>query len=224
MKKERVNIGPEWVQLNEGQLPWLPKNPRKWTQTDIDKTAASIKEDPDFLEDRPLLVVSLKDTPDFVVFAGNLRSEGAKAAGRSLVPCVLYTPETADDYETIRRRAMKDNGSFGQFDWDEVFSSPWGQMDLDAMGIGKAFQQGGDPFNEGGEGEGSPDDYGTEFSLPDGEGPASNQITFYFAPEQKAFVRDMLERAEEGTDNFGNESANGNKLYQIVKQWAESRI
>ena len=147
MKKERVNIGLEWIQLNEGQLPWLPKNPRKWTQTDIDKTAASIKEDPDFLEDRPLLVVSLEDTPYFIVFAGNLRSEGAKAAGRSLVPCVLYTPETAEDYETIRRRAMKDNGSFGQFDWDEVFSSPWGQMDLDAMGIGKAFQQGGDTFN-----------------------------------------------------------------------------
>lgn len=148
MKKERVNIGLEWIQLNEGQLPWLPKNPRKWTQTDIDKTAASIKEDPDFLEDRPLLVVSLEDTPYFIVFAGNLRSEGAKAAGRALVPCVLYTPESAEDYETIRRRAMKDNGSFGQFDWDEVFSSPWGQMDLDAMGIGKAFQQGGDPFNE----------------------------------------------------------------------------
>lgn len=133
--------------MNEGQLPWLPKNPRKWTQTDIDKTAASIKEDPDFLEDRPLLVVSLEDTLYFVVFAGNLRSEGAKAAKRRTVPCVLYTPETAEDYETIRRRAMKDNGSFGQFDWDEVFSSPWGQMDLDSMGIGKAFQQGGDPFN-----------------------------------------------------------------------------
>lgn len=168
MKKERVNIGLEWIQLNEGQLPWLPKNPRKWTQTDIDKTAASIKEDPDFLEDRPLLVVSLEDTPYFIVFAGNLRSEGAKAAGRALVPCVLYTPETAEDYETIRRRAMKDNGSFGQFDWDEVFSSPWGQMDLDSMGIGKAFAHSDEAAGmhlstEGGEGDEGYDEFVDKF-------------------------------------------------------------
>lgn len=147
MEKERLELDLSLIELNEGQLSWLPKNPRTWTQTDIDKTAASIKQDPDFLEDRPLLVVSREDSPNLVVFAGNLRSVGARAARLSRVPCVLYSPEEDEDYETIRRRAMKDNGSFGQFDWDEVFSSPWGQMDLDSMGIGKAFQQGGDPFN-----------------------------------------------------------------------------
>lgn len=144
MRKERKEIGLGFIQLNEGQLPWLPKNPRQWTQTDVDKTAASIKEDPDFLEDRPLLVVELPGTKDFVAFAGNLRHEGALAAKLSKVPCVVYWPETDEDYATIKRRAMKDNGSFGSFDWDEVFSSPWGQMDLEAMGIGRPFQSGSD--------------------------------------------------------------------------------
>jgi len=139
MRKERKEIGLGFILLNEGQLPWLPKNPRTWTQTDIDKTAASIKEDPDFLEDRPLLVVPFTEK-NYIVFAGNLRHEGSFAAKRSKVPCVIYYPETEEDYETIRRRAMKDNGSFGKFDWDEVFSSPWGTMDLEAMGIGNAFQ------------------------------------------------------------------------------------
>ena len=138
MRKERKEIGLGFILLNEGQLPWLPKNPRQWTQTDIDKTAASIKEDPDFLEDRPLLVVPFDDK-NYIVFAGNLRHEGSLAAKRSKVPCVVYYPETDEDQETIKRRAMKDNGSFGQFDWDEVFSSEWGTMPLQDWGIGKKW-------------------------------------------------------------------------------------
>ena len=134
MKKERAEIGLGYIQLNEGQLPWLPKNPRTWTQTDIDRTAASIKEDPDFLEDRPLLVVSLRDTPYFVVFAGNLRHEGALAAKRNEVPCVVYCPKTEEDYETIRRRAMKDNGSFGAWDYDAL-ANEWGDLPLTEWGV-----------------------------------------------------------------------------------------
>lgn len=55
MKKERTEIAVAHLRTNTGQLAWLPSNPRQWTQTDIDRTAASIREDPDFLEDRPLL-------------------------------------------------------------------------------------------------------------------------------------------------------------------------
>lgn len=160
MRKERKEIGLGFILLNEGQLPWLPKNPRTWTQTDIDKTAASIKEDPDFLEDRPLLVVPFS-ARDYIVFAGNLRHEGSFAAKRSKVPCVVYYPEMEADQETICRRAMKDNGSFGKFDWDEVFSGPWGTMDLEAMGIGRAFEGSSPSGNEG---------YGKEGSSEGGEG------------------------------------------------------
>lgn len=142
MRKERKEIGLGFLHRNEGQLVWLPKNPRQWTQTDIDRTAESIKRDTDFLEDRPLLVVAL-DKRDFLVFAGNLRYTGAVAAKLSKAPAVVYTPEDETDQETIRRRALLDNGSFGSWDWDEVFSGPFGQMDLEALGIGKAFQEAG---------------------------------------------------------------------------------
>lgn len=184
MRKERKEIGLGFILLNEGQLTWLPKNPRTWTQTDIDKTAASIKEDPDFLEDRPLLVVPFS-AKDYIVFAGNLRHEGSFAAKRSKVPCVVYYPETEEDYETIRRRAMKDNGSFGKFDWDEVFSGPWGTMDLEAMGIGKAFEEhapkGDDTFQptiEDEEREGA--DY------------ENAKMVFQFTAAEFAFVSDAL--------------------------------
>ena len=89
------------------------------------------------MEDSPLLVVALpKPAGHFVIFAGNLRSEGAKEAGLVDAPCVEYFPVTAEDRDTVIRRAMKDNGSFGKFDWDEIANDPvWGSFDLEAMGI-----------------------------------------------------------------------------------------
>ena len=135
MKKERTEIAVAHLRTNTGQLDtWLPSNPRQWTQTDIDRTAASIREDGDFLEDRPLLVVSLPDTPDFLVFAGNLRLEGCKATKRAKVPCVVYTPESDEDRATIKRRAMKDNGSFGAWDFDAL-ANEWDDLPLADWGI-----------------------------------------------------------------------------------------
>lgn len=232
MRKERKEIGLGFILLNEGQLPWLPKNPRTWTQTDIDKTAASIKEDPDFLEDRPLLVVPFS-ARDYIVFAGNLRHEGSFAAKRSKVPCVVYYPETEADQETICRRAMKDNGSFGKFDWDEVFSGPWGTMDLEAMGIGRAFQENNwqQQENNGQQQEnngGSPEDYGTEFNLPDGEKSDFCTMSFQVATAQRdaieAAMEEMKKRPEyEAMDNYGNKNANGNALALLVLLWEDAK-
>ena len=132
MRKERKVIAIDRIQLNEGQLDSLPKNPRQWTQTDIDKTAASILEDPDFLEDRPLLVVPFGK--EFVAFGGNLRHEGCKAAKKPTAPSMVYYPETAEDYETVKRRAMKDNGSFGSWDFDELANN-WDDLPLDSWGV-----------------------------------------------------------------------------------------
>lgn len=159
MKKERKELPLHVLELNKGQLDWLPTNPRTWTQSDIDRTAASIKEDPDFLEDRPLLVVPGSDDR-FIVFAGNLRHEGAAAAKRGTVPCVVYYPQGDAERATVVRRAMKDNGSFGSWDWDELGNS-WDDMPLQDWGVPvwesdaqKAMRNGGlsTEGREGGEG------------------------------------------------------------------------
>ena len=134
MKKGTIeSVGLRHILPNTGQLEWLPRNPRQWTQADINKTANSILEDPDFLEDRPLLLVPLNDTY-WVVFAGNLRREGALAAKMNHVPCVCYYPETEEDHETIKRRAMKDNGSFGSWDFDELANN-WDDLPLQKWGV-----------------------------------------------------------------------------------------
>lgn len=92
MKKKRIEVEVALVDLNTGQLNWLPANPRQWTRDELENTTESIKRDPDFLEDRPLLL-----TPNgerYVVFAGNLRSRGCVQAGRKTSPAYVYIPET----------------------------------------------------------------------------------------------------------------------------------
>ena len=132
MRKERTTIPVRSIQRNDGQIDWLPKNPRQWTKDDVERTAASIAEDPDFLEDRPLLVVPSGD--EYVVFAGNLRREGAKKEKLTAVPAVVYYPDGDEDRQTIRRRAMKDNGSFGSWDFDEL-ANGWDDLPLVDWGV-----------------------------------------------------------------------------------------
>lgn len=133
MRKERATLKVSAIVANEGQLAWLPANPRQWTKTDIDRTRNSIQEDPDFLEDRPLLVVPM-DEKTWLVFAGNLRREGAKSGKVKEVPAVIYYPETEEDHLTIKRRALKDNGSFGAWDYDTL-ANEWGDLPLTDWGI-----------------------------------------------------------------------------------------
>ena len=163
MRKERKTLKVSFLSQNNGQLPWLPKNPRQWTQTDIDRTANSINEDEDFLEDRPLLVVP--DVRKYVVFAGNLRLTAAKKEGITELPCVVYYPDTDDDHLTVKRRAMKDNGSFGSWDYDELANS-WDDLPLTDFGVpawdpdafvGSSSGEGGAPNS--GRTEGKDDDY-----------------------------------------------------------------
>lgn len=133
MKKERKVLKLSQIQLNQGQIDWLPRNPRQWTQEELENMKKSILEDEDFLEDRPALVVPLK-AGQFVVFGGNFRTEGAREVEKATIPSIIYYPETEEDYATIKRRAMKDNGSFGRWDYD-VLANEWDDLPLTDWGV-----------------------------------------------------------------------------------------
>ena len=134
MKKEKRNIDPKYLVLNDGSVDWLPANPRTWTQLDIDRTSRSIAQDPDFLEDRPILAFAEDDMPQFMVFAGNLRTTAAKGLALKSVPVVVYYPETEEDREAVKRRAMKDNGTFGSWDYDAL-ANEWDDLPLAEFGV-----------------------------------------------------------------------------------------
>lgn len=186
MKKERKTISVSLIDANVGQLDWLPKNPRQWTQGDIDRTAKSIQEDTDFLEDRPLLLVPViadwAKAERYVVFAGNLRREGALATKLATVSAVVYHPETDEDFETVKRRAMKDNGSFGSWDFDELANN-WDDLPLVDWGV---------PAWEGKK----EDEMPTDLDAEPKEKPFVLKITFPDAEKMTAFVmayKDTLE-------------------------------
>lgn len=134
MKKERLNFDPKALVLNDGSIGWLPANPRTWTQEDIDRTSRSIAQDPDFLEDRPILAVGESDMVKPMVFAGNLRTTAAKGLALESVPVVVYYPETEEDRQAIKRRAMKDNGTFGSWDYDAL-ANEWDDLPLAEFGV-----------------------------------------------------------------------------------------
>lgn len=165
MKKERIAIPLDKIQLNKGQIEWLPKNPRLWKDDSLERMIRSLDEDPDFMEDRPPLVVPLPGGKgDFVVFGGNERVEGEKRRKAvKALECYVYIPENEDDRQTVKRRAMKDNGSFGAWDFDELANS-WDDLPLADFGIPvwdnaeNGIQAGGGASNSG-RIEGKDDDY-----------------------------------------------------------------
>lgn len=133
MKKERLLIETSKLLLNEGQLEWLPSNPRQWTRQDLDNLKASIERDPDFLEDRPALIVPYTKGK-FIVFGGNMRTAASQEMNRPIIPAMKYIPETDEDRETIKRRAVLDNGSFGAWDFDSL-ANEWSDMPLTDWGV-----------------------------------------------------------------------------------------
>ena len=204
MKRTQITrVAVERLRINEGQLDWLPKNPRSWTQTDIDRMVKSIEEDPDFAEVRPVLATPAPDGT-LVVFAHNLLTKAAQVRGDHDLPVSIFEPETEEDHETIRRLAIKDNGSFGSWD-TEILANDWEfeTWDLEAMGIpdwvtggAGGAQQPGAPAQAPASspsktGEMNPDDLG-EFV----------DMTIRLRAEEFSFVKRALNEAGE-TDREG---------------------
>lgn len=136
MKISKITrVAVDRLRINEGQLDWLPRNPRQWTQTDIDRMVKSVEEDPDFADVRPVLATPAKDGT-LIVFAHNLLTRAAQVRGDKTLPVATFTPETEEDQATIRRLALKDNGSFGSWDTD-ILANDWDfePFEMDEWGI-----------------------------------------------------------------------------------------
>lgn len=118
------------VVLNDGRIDGLPKNPRQWTKSDVDRLKASILETPELLEARGILVYPYKGV--YVAVGGNLRLSACKAAGLKEVPCIIISEDTS--IEKLKEMAIKDNGSFGKWDWD-MLANEWDDLSLADWGV-----------------------------------------------------------------------------------------
>lgn len=115
---------------NEGQIPGVPKNPRFIKDGKFRKLMQSIKDDPDMLRLRELIVFPLKKK--FVVLGGNMRLKACTELGYKLLPCKVLHPKVTP--AQMRAIVQKDNIGYGEHDWDAL-ANDWDEADLVHWGM-----------------------------------------------------------------------------------------
>lgn len=115
---------------NDGQIEGLPKNPRQWTKEDVEKLKASIEETPELLEARGCIVYPWNSK--YIVLGGNMRLTACRQLGHKEMPCVVLDADTS--VEKLKEIVIKDNGSFGAWDFD-MLANEWDDLPLCDWGV-----------------------------------------------------------------------------------------
>tara|TARA_R110000803_G_scaffold198484_3_gene262245 strand:+ start:971 stop:1564 length:594 start_codon:yes stop_codon:yes gene_type:complete len=103
-----------------------PENPRVIRDFKFNKLVTSVKEFPQMLKLRPIVV-----NEDMVVLGGNMRLKACKAAGLKEVWILKATDLTLDQQKEF---IVKDNVGFGEWDWD-VLANTWDTSELKEWGL-----------------------------------------------------------------------------------------
>ena len=114
---QRVNI--QEVRLNE-------ENPRYIKDHKFEKLVKSIKEFPQMLDLRPIVV-----NQDMIVLGGNMRLRACREAGLTEVP-IIYADNLTEEQQ--KEFVIKDNSSFGEWDWD-ILANEWDTEQLIDWGM-----------------------------------------------------------------------------------------
>lgn len=117
---------------NIGQVEGLPKNPRFIRDEKYKKLLQSIKDDPEMLDLRELIVYDTGNENGYVVAGGNMRYRAMKELGYKDVPCKVL--HTGFPMEKLRRIVLKDNSSFGETDFKALVDE-WSLDEIDMAAI-----------------------------------------------------------------------------------------
>ena len=179
-----------------------PNNPRLIKDDKFKKLVQSIKDFPEMLNIRPIVV-----NKDNIILGGNMRFKACKEAGLKDVPVTVVDLTEEQQREFI----IKDNTSGGEWDWD-MLANEWNSVQLEDWGMDNWQNM---------------DDIETsdEFSLPDGDKAPFQQQTYTLADAQAIDIKNAIADVKKTDEykymeTFGNENSNGNALYLIVSQWA----
>lgn len=130
MKPEIKLLPTKELWPNTGQLSGLPKNPRTIRDEKFDKLVKSIKEDPEMLNLREILVFPYADA--YIIIAGNMRFRACVEAGLTKVPCKIIPSNTSID--KLKAIVIKDNIGYGDNDWDAL-ANEWDEQQLTDWGM-----------------------------------------------------------------------------------------
>jgi ParB-like chromosome segregation protein Spo0J len=112
------------VKLSEVKLN--PNNPRLIKDDKFEKLVKSIKDFPEMLDIRPIVV-----NVDMVILGGNMRFKACKEAGLKEVPIIVADNLTEDQQ---REFLIKDNTSGGEWDF-EMLANEWDVEQLEEWGL-----------------------------------------------------------------------------------------
>lgn len=115
-----------WTKVKISDVKLNPNNPRIIKDDKFAKLVKSIKELPEMLEIRPIVV-----NADMVVLGGNMRLKACKEAGLKEVPIIIADNLTE---EQQREFLIKDNVSGGEWDF-EMLANEWDVEKLDDWGL-----------------------------------------------------------------------------------------
>ena len=102
------------------------------------------------------------------------------------------------DSKEGREMALADNATAAvDLEWDaDAIADVSAEFDIDVSGWGVVLDES--------------EQYGDEFTLPDGEKENISQMSFVLTTEQAEFIIACLKTAKESEETFGNTNSNGN--------------
>ncbi len=135
MKTEKIKLS---------KIKRNPDNPRLIKDNKFHKLVKSIKEFPEMLEIRPIVV-----NEEMIVLGGNMRLKACQEAGLKEIPVIQANELSA---EQQREFIVKDNVGFGEWDWDMI-ANEWDAEKTDEWGLDLPFSEEdiieiNNPFNE----------------------------------------------------------------------------
>lgn len=150
---------------------------------------------------------------DGVIVCGHTRYKAAQEIGLKTVPCVIADDLTPEQVKAFR---LADNkvGELATWDFEklELETAELETVELEKFG----FEGQTEPIN--------PDDFGEDFTLPEGEKPEIVTMSFTLHEKQKELISNAIESVKSNVqETFGNSNSNGNALYEVIREWAEQK-
>jgi DNA modification methylase len=109
-----------------GKIKRNPNNPRIIKDDKFAKLVTSIKEFPQMLEIRPIVV-----NDDMIVLGGNMRLKACQEAGLKEIPVIKASNLTEEQQKEF---IIKDNVGFGEWDWNDLANN-WESEKLQEWGL-----------------------------------------------------------------------------------------
>ena len=188
-------------QISINDLKPYPQNAKKHPAEQVEHIANSIRE---FGFQQPIVV-----DKDNVVVIGHGRLLAAKKLNMDSVPCVRADDLTDEQIKALRLADNKTNESEWDFDL----------LDMELSDIEIDMEQFGFDIDDI-----SADDFGEDFSRPDGDKPETVYLSLTLNIKQKELIEYAISLIGDNVkETFGNTNKAGNAIYEVVRQWAEQK-